>query len=64
MLVFVNAEKKKNGNELLNARVATKPIHVNSAVHQRAKMLAAKCGISLGQYTENALRHFAGSPTQ
>lgn len=50
--------KSKNvKGDPLNTRVATKPIHVSSAIHKRAKELAARTGISLGQYAENALLH-------
>lgn len=58
-MVFVSMEKPKNGTGPLNARVVTKPIHIPAAVHTKAKIAAAREGITLGQYTENALRQFA-----
>jgi len=62
---FVSTEKRKNGKtESLNAKVATKTINVNAALHAQTKARAARLGISLGEYTENALRHFAGGPRQ
>lgn len=59
----METEKLQNEKSQLNARVVTKPIHISAAQHKQAKVLASQAGISLGQYTENALREFADRPT-